>query len=126
MTETIKLAGDRLKGVMSAWQGNNIITEYERGACGATVACHLVDVYVRLWNALEAGNRMEAREIYKRMLPMINYDLMYTPWLYKEVLYRRGLIPNTHTRYDVQRMDRFDLKHVEEILADLREFMAVK
>src|SRR5438034_3939352 len=83
MTALIEEAGDTLKGVMGGMAGRYLLNEYERGACGTMPACEITDIHVQLWEALESGDRERARDIYHRMLPLLNIEHMYGAAVYK-------------------------------------------
>jgi dihydrodipicolinate synthase/N-acetylneuraminate lyase len=119
MTALFALAGDALRGVMGGMAGRYLIDEYRRGACGTMPACEITDVHVALWNALEAGDEPRARSLFNRMLPLLNYEALFGSTLYKEVLYRRGIIRSPRTRGGVGPLDDFDRRELDAILAEL-------
>jgi dihydrodipicolinate synthase/N-acetylneuraminate lyase len=119
MTALIALAGDSLRGVMGGMAGRYLIDEYRRGACGTMPACEITDVHVALWSALEAGDEPRARSLFNRMLPLLNYEALFGATLYKEVLYRRGIIRSPRTRGGVGPLDEHDRRELDVLLADL-------
>jgi 4-hydroxy-tetrahydrodipicolinate synthase len=92
MTAVRSLAGDALKGMMGGMAGRYLLDEYARGACGTMPACEVVDAHVAVWNALERGDQAESRRLFREILPLLNMEAMYSFVVYKEVLYRRGVI----------------------------------
>ena len=98
MSEVRELAGESLKGVMGGMAGRYLLEEYRRGACGTMPACEVVDAHVPIWNALERGNEQQARALHTKLLPLLNYEAMYSFTIYKEVLVRRGVIASAKTR----------------------------
>jgi 4-hydroxy-tetrahydrodipicolinate synthase len=125
MTELIALAGEALRGVMGGMAGRYLLSEYRRGACGTMPACEVTDLHVALWERLEAGDEAGARALFNRMLPLLNIEALYGATLYKEVLYRRGILPCPRTRGAVGPLDRFDHRELDAILADLQPFFRV-
>lgn len=125
MTELIALAGEALRGVMGGMAGRYLLDEYRRGACGTMPACEITDVHVALWNALEAGDEAGARALFNRMLPLLNIEALFGATLYKEVLYRRGVIRCPRTRGAVGPLDAFDHRELDQILADLKPLFTV-
>jgi 4-hydroxy-tetrahydrodipicolinate synthase len=118
----LKLAGPRLKGVMGGIAGRYLIDEYRRGACGTMPACEATDVHVQLWEALEAGDERRARDVFNRLLPLLNYEAMYGGAVYKEVLRRRGIIKSNYLRSHAGNpLDASDHQELTAILADLRD-----
>ena len=65
ITEVLRQAGPRLRGVMGGMAGRFLIDEHRRGICGTMPACEMTDVHVALWDALEAGDDKRARAIYR-------------------------------------------------------------
>ena len=82
--------------------------------------CHVTDVMVRLWNALEAGEREEAKQIYGLVAPLYAIEIQCRGAIYKEVLRRRGVIKSARSRNAVpDQMDEQDHRALDDILADL-------
>jgi 4-hydroxy-tetrahydrodipicolinate synthase len=98
MTRVRELAGNRLAGVMGGMGGRYMLHEHDRGACGTMPACEFADVHVAIWNALERGDMVTARRLHTRLLPLLDYEGMYTFALWKQVLVRRGVIASARTR----------------------------
>ena len=114
-----------LKGVMGGMAGRYLLNEYDRGACGTMPACEITDVHVQLWNALENGERDRAREIYHRMLPLLNIEHMYGAAIYKEVLVRRGVIAGTRMRGGIGPLDAIDQRELDSILQGMSDLFRV-
>jgi 4-hydroxy-tetrahydrodipicolinate synthase len=120
MTEVLRLAGPRLKGVMGGMAGRFLLDEHRRGACGTMPACEVTDVHVALWTALEAGDAPGARRIFNRLLPLLNLEWLYGAAVYKEVLRRRGVIAGATVRGPgLFALDAEDHRELDAILADL-------
>src|SRR5207249_1651930 len=121
MTELIREAGDTLHGVMGGMAGRYLLNEYDRGTCGTMPACEITDIHVQLWQALDTADRARARDIYYRMLPLLNIEHMYGASVYKEVLHRRGVIRTTTMRGGTGPLDEVDRRELDTILNDLRD-----
>jgi 4-hydroxy-tetrahydrodipicolinate synthase len=120
MTRLREAAGDALEGVMGGMAGRYFLNEYARGACGTMPACEIVDVHVALWERLEAGDTTGARTVFNQMLPLLNYEAMLSVGVYKEVLYRRGIIRSPRQRAGVVAVpDAHDHAELDQILDDL-------
>jgi dihydrodipicolinate synthase/N-acetylneuraminate lyase len=120
MTRVRELAGASLRGVMGGMAGRYLLEEYRRGACGTMPACEVADVHVLIWNALEGGDEAEARRLHTRLLPLLNYEAMYSFTIYKEVLLRRGVIASARTRVPgAGRLDAENQRELDLLLADL-------
>ena len=92
LSELLSEAGEHCLGVMGGKAGRALLDEHRRGACGTMPACEVSDIHVALWHALETGDRANASEIYRLLLPLLSFEAGYGPAVYKEVLRRRGVI----------------------------------
>jgi dihydrodipicolinate synthase/N-acetylneuraminate lyase len=125
MSRIVEASGPALEGIMGGKAGRHLLDEYARGACGTMPACEVSDVHVALWNALEAGERARAREIYRLLLPLLMFETGYGTAVYKEVLRRRGVIGCAAIRQTGGRtLDRHALAHLTAPLHHLPPLMA--
>lgn len=97
ISKELRLAGPKLKGVMGGLAGRFMFDEYRRGACGTMPACESSDVHAAVWRALEAGKENEARELFDRLLPLLNLESA-SPGVYKTVLQWRGVLKSDYLR----------------------------
>jgi 4-hydroxy-tetrahydrodipicolinate synthase len=126
MTELFALKEDKLQGIQGGMAGRFLLDEYARGACGSMPACEICDVHVQLWDLLEAGERRAARDLFNRMLPLLNLEFMYGVTVYKEVLRRRGIIQSAHMRGNGHfSLDSFDMAELDAVLTDLQPLFKV-
>lgn len=122
--EIIRLAGDNLHGVMGGRAGKTFMEELRHGVSGTMPACEIADVHVALWNAIEAKDDKRARQIFQRLLPLIDLEATYGMPLMKEVLKMRSVIPNAAVRQAGFRMlDDAARDEAATIMDDLTEFM---
>ena len=120
MTQVQNLAGDALKGMMGGMAGRYLLDEYARGACGTMPACEVVDAHVAVWNALERGDQAESRRLFREILPLLNIEAIYSFVVYKEVLYRRGVIACPKSRAPGSpTLDEVASRELDFILHDL-------
>jgi 4-hydroxy-tetrahydrodipicolinate synthase len=127
MTDILKLAGDRCKGVMGGHGCAYLLEEYARGACGNMPAAHITDALVLLWNKLESGNQAEARGIFNRMLPLFNVERLYGTTVYKWVLHKRGVIKSPHLRIPRRRgLDEHVLRELTLALHDIDDLLTCR
>ncbi len=113
------------KGILGGAGGRYLIEEYRRGISGQMPGCHVTDVVVALWNALEKGDEKRAMYIYKEMAPLFFYETQMNG-CYKEVLYRRGVIACPLKRNGAMPMDEFASRYLDDILKDLEPLMTWK
>ena len=94
-----------------------MLLEHPRGVAGQMPGCHVTDVIVQLWNALEAGDRAEAKRIYGLLAPLYALETVKGTY-YPEVLRRRGVIKLSHGRVPID-VDEHDHQALDDILRDL-------
>jgi dihydrodipicolinate synthase/N-acetylneuraminate lyase len=120
MTAVRDLAGESLRGMMGGMAGRFLLEEYRRGACGTMPACEVADAHVLVWDALDRGEEEEARRLHTQLLPLLNYEAMYSFTVYKEVLVRRGVIASARTRVPgAGRLDAENGRELDLLLRDL-------
>jgi len=109
-------------GVFGGAGGRYLIEEYRRGTAGNMPGCHVTDIVVAFWNALEAGDESHAMTIYKEMAPLFFFETQLSG-CYKEVLYRRGVIACPLKRNGAMPLDPIASQYLDEILAALAPLM---
>jgi 4-hydroxy-tetrahydrodipicolinate synthase len=123
VTQAIELCGPKLKGVFGGAGGRYMLLEYPRGVAGQMPGCHVTDVMVRFWNALDGGDVAEAKRIYGLLAPLYALETVKGA-SYPEVLRRRGVIDAVYSRSTtVSSMDAYDHRALDEILRDLEPLM---
>ena len=122
---TIAAAGKVCKGIFGGQGGLYLVDEYRRGSVGNMPACEIPDVQVVLWNKLEAGDMAGARAMFNTVLPLINYERQYGVGLYKEILYRRGVISTAICRTPGKALDDDDRAELTDILAEIEPLYMV-
>ena len=110
------------RGVFGGAGGRYLIEEYRRGSAGNMPGCHVTDVVVALWHALESGDDAHAMHIYKEMAPLFFFEHQL-PGSYKEVLYRRGVIDCPLKRNGPMPLDDVSSAYLDEILKGLAPLM---
>ncbi len=134
MTELFEKAGGAIRGVMGGMGGRYLVDEYRRGSCGTMPAGHITDAHARLWDALEAGGTDadglqvvtdEARYIWERMIPSLNFEFMFGANAYKAAYWRRGIIKTPKTRIPANKLlDKFDYEELDRILDRMSDLLS--
>lgn len=112
-----------LLGVFGGAGGRYITDELRRGAAGTMPAIELAEVHVALLRAHCAGHVHAARQLFTRMLPVLNVQAVFRWSLTKYVLQRRGLIPCDHQRASGPRLDALDKADVDAFMADIADLL---
>ncbi len=107
---------------MGAAVGRYLVEEHRRGTCGQMPGCHVTDIVVQLWDALEAGDTERTKHIYKEMSPLFHFEHQL-PGCYKEVLKRRGVIESAYRRNGRMPLDEVSSTYLDEILRDLEPLL---
>ncbi|HVF64725.1 MAG TPA: dihydrodipicolinate synthase family protein [Casimicrobiaceae bacterium] len=108
-----------LAAVFGGAGGRYITDELRRGAAGTMPAVELAEVHVALLHAHRAGDAERVRELFTRMLPILNVQAVFRWSLTKYVLKRRNLIACDLQRAVGPRLDRLDQADVDAFLADI-------
>ena len=109
-----------LKGIFGGAGGRYMLLEYPRGVAGQMPGCHVTDVMVKYWDALEADDWEEAKRLYGLLSPLYAIEVQCRGAIYKEVLRRRGVIASARSRNAApQQMDEYDHRALDDILSDL-------
>ncbi len=87
-----------MAGVFSGNAGKDLLNELAHGSSGTMPACEFIDIDVEIFNLAAAGKMAEARELYKKLLPMINLEETYGMMFAKTVLVRRGVFKTAKMR----------------------------
>jgi 4-hydroxy-tetrahydrodipicolinate synthase len=81
---------------------------------------------VDIWNMLDSGSESEARRLFNRTLPLLNFEHMYQVAAYKEVLRRRGVIATSVCRGAPAVLDAIDLRELDTLMSDLEPLLRVR
>ena len=122
LTEIVKNNKGEIRGFFGGAGGRYLIEEYRRGSDGNMPGCHVTDVVVAFWNALESGDEPKAMHIYKEMAPLFFFETQLSG-CYKEVLYRRGVIDCPLKRNGAMPLDEISSKYLDDILEALDPLM---
>lgn len=107
-------------GVFGGASGRWMLSELERGASGFMPAAFTVEVYVDIWDAWQGGDSRRARDLFDRLMPLINLTGLLGISAYKELLVRRGVFATARMRQPgATRLDQFDVREIDEVLARL-------
>ena len=114
-------------GVMSGFSGRFLINDYKRGICGCMPGSHYGDIHSKIWDLLEQKKEDEAREIYNRLLPLINLENLYGITIFKEVLVRRGVISGATVRSPGKiLLDKYDYEELKTLLESISDLFTWK
>jgi dihydrodipicolinate synthase/N-acetylneuraminate lyase len=121
----IESCGPKLRGVMGGLAGRYVFDEYSRGACGTMPACESADIHVRIWNLLVSNKEAEARALFARLLPLLNFEAV-SAGVYQTVLHWRGIFESDFLRSSLSNpLDASDRRELATIVHSLHDLMSV-
>jgi len=121
----IASCGPKLRGVMGGLAGRYVFDEYARGARGTMPACESADIHVSIWNLLASGQEDEARALFARLLPLLNFEAV-SAGVYQTVLHWRGIFESDFLRSNLSNpLDASDRRELATIVRGLRDLMVV-
>lgn len=112
-----------LLGVFGGAGGRYVTDELRRGAAGTMPAIELAEVHVALFAAHRAGDADRVRELFTRMLPILNVQAVFRWSLTKYVLQKRGLIASRKQRAAGPLLDALDIADVDAFLRDIADLL---
>ena len=103
-----------MTGIFSGSAGRSLLNELPRGSSGTMPACEFVDVDAQVYDLATAGKMEEARQLFAKLLPMINLEETYGMPFAKAVLVRRGVFKTAKMRgrsdADLDKVDEQELE----------------
>jgi 4-hydroxy-tetrahydrodipicolinate synthase len=110
------------------YAGLQMIDAHRRGAVGVQPGCSFVELYLAIWDALEAGDDERAAELHGRLLPWVSYWMQGVELIVaaeKEISVRRGLISSAHCRAPAWRLDAVELRAIDLFCATFSDELGV-
>lgn len=123
LSHVLAQAPHSLRGVFGGAGGRYITDELRRGACGTMPAIELAEIHVALFAAHRRGDHDGVRQLFTRMLPILNVQAVFRWSLTKYVLQQRGLITSRQQRAAGPQLDTQDMADVDAFLADVRDLL---
>ena len=123
ITRLLDGAPATLRGVLGGAGGRYITDELARGATGTMPAVELAEMHVALFAAHRAGDRARVRQLFNRMLPVLNLQAVFRWALTKEVLRLRGIVAHAGKRAAGPELDAGDRRELAECLAELADVL---
>ena len=120
IAEVHSMVGDRVKCIFGGAGGKFLPDELNRGALGCMPACELADVLVKIYDVWQGGDRERAREIHRRLLPLINLE---THPFMRYILKRRGVFTSLEERTPpgALALDEADRREISTLLEAIED-----
>jgi 4-hydroxy-tetrahydrodipicolinate synthase len=81
--------------------------------------CISPDIHVEIYEQFMKGNKKESRDLYNKLLPLLNISMSLGIIVYKEVLKRRGIFQSNRMRISSPKLDKYDIIELDAILEEL-------
>lgn len=113
-----KIGAVAAAGTITAFGGLNcnfMIEEFQRGARGMMPGSDMIGSFVKIWNALEAGELVMAWGVFTRILPLIRFELQ-PGWgvsAMKHNLKAAGVIKSSFVRHPTGSVDAAGLAELD-------------
>jgi 4-hydroxy-tetrahydrodipicolinate synthase len=98
ISDVLRHASGRLRGVFGGSAGLYLPGELDRGAVGCMPSAALTDVLVAVYDAHRRGAAETARALHTAVLPLLTMEMSVMMAVSKEVLLRRGVFTSTTMR----------------------------
>ena len=98
----IEAGGDAVEGPFDGEEAITLLADLDAGATGSMTSATIPDLIRPAIAAHLAGDRTEAKRIYERLLPLINFENRQCGWrASKAVMKEGGVIASEHVRHPV-------------------------
>lgn len=125
ISRELELCNTKLRGVMGGLAGRFMLDEHRRGSAGTMPACESADIHARVWNLLEKADLDQARLVFNRLLPLLNYEGA-SSGVYKTVLRWRGILETDYLRSALGNpLDASDRQELRDILRSITDLFVV-
>lgn len=110
-----------LIGIFGGAGGRFIMDELNRGAIGSMPACEFTEIHRRIVDLYQDRKISEARTVYNRLLPLLNFESVFRAAATKEILARRGIIESARHRHTCPSLDDADKQELDAILSGIED-----
>jgi 2-keto-3-deoxy-L-arabinonate dehydratase len=98
----IEAGADAIEGPFDGEEAITLLADLDAGATGSMTSAMIPDLIRPAITAHLAGNRAEAKKVYERLLPLINFENRQCGWrASKAVMKEGGVIASEHVRHPV-------------------------
>lgn len=120
--EVAQLTAGKIHTVFGGAGGKFIPDELRRGGNGCMPACQLGDVLARIYELWWAGDQKAARDLHRRVLPLINLE---SHTFFRYMLKRRGIFTSMAERSPGPELDEHDRREITILLEAIADQIEV-
>lgn len=119
-----KLAAARptIKGIFSGKGGRGMMYEMRLGMDGTMPGPAYADIYAQVWNLYQAGRKTEARDLFARLLLLINVAEQ-VPGTLLYIMKKRGVFANIQSRQRDVRLTADEIAEIDFHYEALKPFL---
>jgi 4-hydroxy-tetrahydrodipicolinate synthase len=126
ISDVLRHASNRLRGVFGGSAGLYLPGELDRGAIGCMPSAALTDILVAVYDARRRGASEDARTLHQAVLPLLTMEMSVMMAVSKEVLRRRGVFASTTMRDpEFPALDDGDLAEIDALWPTISRLFAV-
>ncbi|MBO6561852.1 MAG: dihydrodipicolinate synthase family protein [Nisaea sp.] len=99
----LEAGGDAIEGPFDGEEAITLLADLDAGATGSMTSAMIPDLIRPAIAAHLAGDRAEAKRVYERLLPLINFENRQCGWRSsKAVMKEGGVIASEHVRHPIR------------------------
>jgi 4-hydroxy-tetrahydrodipicolinate synthase len=99
----LEAGGDAIEGPFDGEEAITLLADLDAGATGSMTSAMIPDLIRPAIAAHLAGDRTEAKRVYERLLPLINFENRQCGWRSsKAVMKEGGVIASEHVRHPIR------------------------
>ena len=119
-----QLAGHRpaIKGIFSGAAGRGMMYEMRLGFDGTMPGAPYADIYAQIWNQYQAGQQEKARDLFARLLLMIELE-QQIPGTRPYIMRKRGVFKTTVSRVRDVRLTPEAMQEIDFHFAALKPYL---
>ncbi len=102
--------------VSGGWSVSQMIEGLDRGVHAFAVT-GMMEIYCRIFNLYQQGNRKGAKYLFEKLLPAIvfaNQHLDISIWFYKRLMWKQGLYKTPNVRMPIMNFDDYHRRVADE------------
>ncbi|MEP3113515.1 dihydrodipicolinate synthase family protein [Nisaea sp.] len=116
----IEAGGDAIEGPFDGEEAITLLADLDAGATGSMTSAMIPDLIRPAITAHLADDRAEAKRVYERLLPLINFENRQCGWrASKAVMKEGGVITSEHVRHPVAPLHRKTRAQLLELVREV-------
>lgn len=121
----LRALDERIEGLVG-YEGIQMPDFTARGGRGVQPGCSFVEIYLKLWDLLIAGEQAQFDDLFNRLAIYTSYWMQHVELIIqveKEILYRRGIISSPYCRRPYYQLDEREMATIDQFMLEFEEEM---